>query len=134
LATNERNRIQSVPPHEETEVAGSSQFAMVPRRRPTLRTRIAPIRASERLKSHRKVTVNHDPNEPAPTSSRGFAVEVRRPLIATATDVEENLALDDIDVQESWMSDGGGTTPAYRPDSEAQNTPDLSMFPYVVLY
>lgn len=134
LATNERNRIQSVPPHEETEVAGPSQSAIVPRRRPTLRTGIAPIRASERLKSHRKITINRDPNEPAPTSSRGFAVEVRRPLIATATDVEENLALDNIDVQESWMSDGGGATPAYRPDSEAQNTPDLSMFPYVVLH
>ncbi|KAI5838894.1 hypothetical protein DFP73DRAFT_599515 [Morchella snyderi] len=100
VVANELNRIQSVPPHEETEVAGPSQFAIGPRGRPAPKTGIAPIRASEQLKSHRKVNVIHDPNEPAPTSSREFAVEVRRPLIAPEAVVEKNLLMDDIDVQE----------------------------------
>ncbi|KAI5836730.1 hypothetical protein DFP73DRAFT_601951 [Morchella snyderi] len=101
LATNERYRIQSVPHHEELEIAGPSQFAVEQRARPVVRTGIPPIRASERLKSHRRVNVTYDANKQAEKSSRGFPVEVRRPIISTEPVEAEEAVMEDYDVQES---------------------------------
>ncbi|KAI5842670.1 hypothetical protein DFP73DRAFT_528060 [Morchella snyderi] len=125
LATNERNQIQSVPHHEELEIAVPSQFAVGQRARPVVRTGISPIRASERLKSHRRVNDTYHSNEQAEKSSLGFPVEVRRPIILTEPVEVEEAVMEGYDIQESWMSDGGGATPAYRPD--------LSMIPSSVV-
>ncbi|KAI5836700.1 hypothetical protein DFP73DRAFT_532534 [Morchella snyderi] len=120
---------QSVPHHEETEIAGPSQFAIGPRARPVTRTGIPPIRESQRVKFRRRVNVIDDPNEPAPTSSRGFTVEVRQAQIASEIAEEVDMEMGNIDVQASWMSEAGGATPAYRSEFVIENTPDLSVIP-----